>query len=154
MSLSRARRCRIPPCLPQDWDSLYAATLKSIRNPIGMQPLTRAGPQGKHRGLRHPGHRQGRQPAHQPPQGGHPRLPGRAVQRRRGEEGYPAALLQRPAPARHGAGDEDHPGRRAVQRVLLHRSDHQPRQRGLRAPGGPGLHRAGATTVHHEQVRL
>ncbi len=29
-----------PPCLPQDWDSLYAATLDSIRHPIGMPPLT------------------------------------------------------------------------------------------------------------------
>lgn len=28
-----------PPCLPQDWDSLYSATLESIRNPIGMPPL-------------------------------------------------------------------------------------------------------------------
>ena len=28
-----------PPCLPQDLDSLYAATLESIRSPIGMQPL-------------------------------------------------------------------------------------------------------------------
>ena len=28
-----------PPCLPQDWDSLYAATLESIRNPIGMPAL-------------------------------------------------------------------------------------------------------------------
>lgn len=28
-----------PPCLPQDWDSLYRATLKSIREPIGMEPL-------------------------------------------------------------------------------------------------------------------
>ncbi len=28
-----------PECLPQDWDSLYAETLKSIRNPIGMEPL-------------------------------------------------------------------------------------------------------------------
>lgn len=30
-----------PPCLPQDWDSLYAATLASIRNPIGMPPPLR-----------------------------------------------------------------------------------------------------------------
>lgn len=29
-----------PECLPQDWDSLYDATLKSIRNPIGMPTLT------------------------------------------------------------------------------------------------------------------
>lgn len=29
-----------PPCLPQDWDSLYEATLQSIRNPIGMPTLT------------------------------------------------------------------------------------------------------------------
>lgn len=29
-----------PPCLPQDWDSLYNATLESIRNPIGMPTLT------------------------------------------------------------------------------------------------------------------
>ena len=29
-----------PPCLPQDWDSLYQATLESIRNPIGMNPLS------------------------------------------------------------------------------------------------------------------
>ena len=28
-----------PPCLPQDWDALYQATLESIRNPIGMPPL-------------------------------------------------------------------------------------------------------------------
>ena len=28
-----------PPCLPQDWDSLYSATLESIRNPIGMPTL-------------------------------------------------------------------------------------------------------------------
>ncbi|MCR5370654.1 MAG: lactate racemase domain-containing protein [Clostridium sp.] len=28
-----------PPCLPQDWDSLYRLTLESIRNPIGMEPL-------------------------------------------------------------------------------------------------------------------
>ena len=26
-----------PECLPQDWDSLYAATLESVRNPIGME---------------------------------------------------------------------------------------------------------------------
>jgi len=28
-----------PPCLPQDWDSLYVATLESVRNPIGMPAL-------------------------------------------------------------------------------------------------------------------
>ena len=28
-----------PECLPQDWDSLYKATLESIRHPIGMEPL-------------------------------------------------------------------------------------------------------------------
>lgn len=34
-----------PECLPQDWDSLYVATLESIRNPIGMEPLASyAGP--------------------------------------------------------------------------------------------------------------
>lgn len=29
-----------PPCLPQDKESLVAATLESIRNPIGMEPLS------------------------------------------------------------------------------------------------------------------
>ncbi len=29
-----------PPCLRQDWDSLYAATQKSVRNPVGMPPLS------------------------------------------------------------------------------------------------------------------
>ena len=29
-----------PPCLAQDWDTLYKATLHSIRNPIGMPTLT------------------------------------------------------------------------------------------------------------------
>lgn len=29
-----------PEALPQDWNSLYEATLESIRNPIGMQSLT------------------------------------------------------------------------------------------------------------------
>ena len=28
-----------PPCLPQDWDSLYQATQASVRNPVGMKPL-------------------------------------------------------------------------------------------------------------------
>ena len=28
-----------PECLPQDWDSLYAETMRSIRDPIGMPPL-------------------------------------------------------------------------------------------------------------------
>ena len=37
-----------PPCLPQDWDSLYAATLQSVRNPVGMPPLSELA----HRGSR------------------------------------------------------------------------------------------------------
>ena len=36
-----------PPCLPQDWDSLYAATLESIRDPIGMPPLKELAGPGK-----------------------------------------------------------------------------------------------------------
>ena len=36
-----------PPCLPQDWDSLYAATLDSIRHPIGMPPLKELAGPGK-----------------------------------------------------------------------------------------------------------
>ena len=28
-----------PECLPQAWESLYAATLDSIRHPMGMPPL-------------------------------------------------------------------------------------------------------------------
>ena len=61
-----------PECLPQDWDSLYNATLESIRNPIGMEPLA---------DLAHPGAKAvivipdivkgGTQPT-SPPQGGHP----------------------------------------------------------------------------------
>ena len=30
-----------PPCLPQDMESLTAATRDSVRNPIGMEPLSR-----------------------------------------------------------------------------------------------------------------
>ena len=29
-----------PPCLPQNWDSLYRATQESVRHPIGMKPLS------------------------------------------------------------------------------------------------------------------
>lgn len=36
-----------PACLLQDWDSLYNATLKSIRNPIGMDPLSHYAGSGK-----------------------------------------------------------------------------------------------------------
>lgn len=36
-----------PPCLPQDWDSLYAATLESIRNPMGMPSLRELAAPGK-----------------------------------------------------------------------------------------------------------
>ena len=28
-----------PPCIEQTWEALYEATLHSIRNPIGMEPL-------------------------------------------------------------------------------------------------------------------
>ena len=28
-----------PPCLEQSWENLYAKTLESIRDPIGMPPL-------------------------------------------------------------------------------------------------------------------
>lgn len=36
-----------PPCLPQDWDSLYEATLESLRHPIGMAPLRELAAPGK-----------------------------------------------------------------------------------------------------------
>lgn len=36
-----------PACLPQDWDSLYQATLASIRSPMGMPPLRELGGKGK-----------------------------------------------------------------------------------------------------------
>ena len=36
-----------PPCLPQDWDSLYNATLESIRNPMGMPSLKELAGPGK-----------------------------------------------------------------------------------------------------------
>ena len=36
-----------PECLPQDWDSLYAATLESLRNPYGMAPLRELAGPGK-----------------------------------------------------------------------------------------------------------
>ena len=36
-----------PACLPQDWDSLYNATLESIRNPIGMPALKELAGPGK-----------------------------------------------------------------------------------------------------------
>ena len=36
-----------PPCLPQDWDTLYNATLESIRNPMGMKPLKELAGPGK-----------------------------------------------------------------------------------------------------------
>ncbi|MBQ6858381.1 MAG: DUF2088 domain-containing protein [Clostridia bacterium] len=36
-----------PACLPQDWDTLYNETLKSIRNPIGMEPLASYAGKGK-----------------------------------------------------------------------------------------------------------
>ncbi|MBO4717588.1 MAG: DUF2088 domain-containing protein [Spirochaetales bacterium] len=35
-----------PPVLPQDWDSLYAETLKSLRNPIGMDPISKLAHKG------------------------------------------------------------------------------------------------------------
>ena len=36
-----------PPCLPQDWDSLYRETLNSIRNPLGMPALRELAAPGK-----------------------------------------------------------------------------------------------------------
>ena len=36
-----------PPCLPQDWGSLYQATLDSLRSPIGLPPLQTLAAPGK-----------------------------------------------------------------------------------------------------------
>ncbi len=36
-----------PECLPQDWDTLYNATLESIRHPLGMPPLRELAAKGK-----------------------------------------------------------------------------------------------------------
>ena len=52
-----------PECLPQDWDTLYNATLESIRHPMGIARAARAGRQGQERGVHHPRHRQGRSSA-------------------------------------------------------------------------------------------
>ena len=35
-----------PPCLPQNWESLYQATMESIRNPVGMPPLAELASRG------------------------------------------------------------------------------------------------------------
>ena len=78
------------------------------------EAAARAGAQGQHRRHHHPGYRQGRQPADQPPQDLYPRVHRRAVRGGRGKEGYSAAVLQRSAPAHQRAGDEDHFGRRTV----------------------------------------
>ena len=36
-----------PPCLPQDWDTLYNATIESIRHPYGMPTLRELAAPGK-----------------------------------------------------------------------------------------------------------
>ena len=36
-----------PPCLPQDMESLMEATRTSVRNPIGMPPLSELAHKGK-----------------------------------------------------------------------------------------------------------
>ena len=35
-----------PPCITQTYEALYDATLKSVRNPIGMPPLRELGHEG------------------------------------------------------------------------------------------------------------
>ena len=125
-----------PECLPQDWDSLYNATLES--HPSSHRHARRCAnwPRpGKHGRLRHPRHRQGRLPAHQ-------RIASVAIRAcldelyagGRGEEGYscfcsPTGFI----PARRSPRCRPDPGRGAVQRILLHQPDHQPRLRGLRS---------------------
>ena len=74
-----------PECLPQDWDSLYEATLESRRLP-----------------------------AHCPPEGLHYRLPGGAVRRRCSQRGHSAAVLHRPAPPLHGERDAADSGGEAL----------------------------------------
>ena len=102
-----------------------------------------AGPPGQHGGVCHTGYCQGWQPAHQPPQGGHPCVPGRAVCGRSGKKGRAAFVFKRAAPARNRAGDEDHSGAGTVSGVLPHRADYKPRFRGLRTPCGPWVYAAG-----------
>ena len=92
-----------PDCLPQDWDTPVRGNAReSIRNPIGMPPLSRAGRARAStvvivipdivKG--------GNQPT------SHRKVSIRACLDElyaagRGEEGHSAAVLQRPAPARH-----------------------------------------------------
>ena len=101
-------------CLPQDWDTLYAETLKSIRNPIGMQPLSELAHKGSTVVIVIPDIvKGGNQPT------SHRKVSIRACIDElyaggRGKEGYSAAVLQRSAPAHQRAGDEDHFGRRTV----------------------------------------
>ena len=63
-----------PECLPQDWDTLYHGNDQEHPQPDRHADADRDGAQGKHRRHHHSGHRQGRQPADQPPQDRHPRL--------------------------------------------------------------------------------
>lgn len=103
-----------PECLPQDWDTLYAETLKSIRNPIGMQPLSELAHKGSTVVIVIPDIVKGGNQPTSHRKVSIPRVHRRAVRGGRGKEGYSAAVLQRSAPAHQRAGDEDHFGRRTV----------------------------------------
>lgn len=99
-----------PPCLKQDWDSLYNATLESIRSPIGMPTLTELAKPGDKVVIVIPDIvKGGNQPT------SHRKVSIRAcLDERCGEKGYPAFILQWSASEGDGAGDEDHSGRGAV----------------------------------------
>ena len=89
-----------PPCLPQDWDSLYAATLASIRNPIGMPPLKELAGPGKSVVIVIPDIVKGGNQL--PATGRWPSVPAwTSCTPRGGAEGRAAAVLQRPAPPGH-----------------------------------------------------
>ncbi len=92
-----------PPCLPQDWDSLYAATLDSIRHPIGMPALGELAGPGSTVAIVIPDIvKGGNQPT------SHRKA---AIRAWRGQEGRAAAVFQRTAPQGDRPGDEDHSGR-------------------------------------------
>ena len=99
-----------PSCIEQTWETLYATTLDSIRNPIGMPTLTQLAHKGSKVAFVIPDIvKGGNQPT------SHRKVAIRAcldelysvgVEKK----GRAAAVLQWPASPRHGAGDEDHLG--------------------------------------------
>lgn len=111
-----------PPYIPEE--ELEAKTLESLRNPMGMEPLSKLAKKGSKVTIVFPDRVKGGGTADFPQEGFDQTDFKRTVCGGRGEERHSFDLLQWSAQKKHGTGNTGRTRERIVRGVLVLRADH------------------------------